>query len=119
MFHYASHIWEKLGEIAAYPIAWVGGIGLFVADAVIGGKIVIYMVVISAVIDLVCGIAVAISKKEFTQSELMRQTVEKLVVYGLAMLVFLCVDAAIEQETGFQTDITSGLVGVIIVLTEV
>ena len=119
MFHYASHIWEKLGEIAAYPAAWVGGIGLFVADAVIGGKIVIYMVVISAVIDLICGIAVAISKKEFTQSELMRQTVEKLVVYGLAMLVFLCVDGAIEAETGFQTDITSGLVGVVIVLTEV
>ena len=77
------------------------------------------MVVISATIDLICGIAVAKKKKEFTLSELMRQTVEKLVIYGLALLVFLCVDGAIEAETGFQTDITSGVVGALITLTEV
>ena len=76
------------------------------------------MVVISATIDLVCGIAVANKKKEFTLSELMRQTVEKLIIYGLALLVFLCVDVVIEQETGFQTDLTSGLIGVMITLIE-
>ena len=116
---YISHVWEKIVEMLQYPITWFGGLGLFVVDAVTGGKIVIYMVVISATIDLVCGIAVANKKKEFTLSELMRQTVEKLVIYGLALLVFLCVDSAIEVETGFQTDITSGVVGALITLTEV
>lgn len=116
---YIGHIWDKILEILQYPITWFGGLGLFVLDALAGGKIIIYMVVISATIDLVCGIAVANKKKEFTLSELMRQTVEKLVIYGLALLVFLCVDGAIEQETGFQTDITSGLIGVVITLTEV
>ena len=116
---YINHVWDKLGEIFHYPITWFGGLGLFVIDAVTGGKIIIYMVVISATIDLICGIAVAKKKKEFTLSELMRQTVEKLVIYGLALLVFLCVDGAIEAETGFQTDITSGVVGALITLTEV
>ena len=116
---YTSRVWEKLVDILHYPITWVGGLGLFVLDAVAGGKIVIYMVVISAVIDLLCGIAVAHAKHEFTLSELMRQTVEKLIVYGLALLVFLCVDGAIEQETGYQTDLTSGMIGVVITLTEV
>ena len=116
---YIGHVWDKILEILQYPITWFGGLGLFVLDALAGGKIIIYMVVISSAIDLVCGIAVANKKKEFTLSELMRQTVEKLVIYGLALLVFLCVDGAIEQETGFQTDLTSGLIGVVITLTEV
>ena len=116
---YIGHILDKLGEIFQYPITWIIGLGLFVLDAVSGGKMVIYMVVISATIDLICGIAVARSKKEFTLSELMRQTVEKLVIYGFALLVFLCIDKVIESETGFQTDITSGIVGVLITLTEV
>lgn len=116
---YIAKVWDKLGEIAHFPVAWLGGLAMFVADAVSGGRIVIYLVVVSAIVDLFCGIAVAHKKKEFTLSELMRQTVEKLVVYGLALLVFFCVDAAVEQETGLQTDITSGLIGVLITLTEV
>ena len=115
---YIGHMWDKILEILQYPITWFGGLGLFVLDALAGGKIIIYMVVISATIDLVCGIAVANKKKEFTLSELMRQTVEKLIIYGLALLVFLCVDVVIEQETGFQTDLTSGLIGVMITLIE-
>ena len=116
---YIHHIWDKIAEIMQYPITWFGGLCLFVLDALTGGRIIIYMVVISATVDLFCGIAVARKKKEFTLSELMRQTVEKLVIYGLALLVFLCVDGAIEAETGFQTEITSGVVGVLITLTEV
>ena len=119
MLHYISHIGDKISEILQYPITWFGGLFLFVADALTGGRIIIYLVVVSATIDLVCGIAVAHRKKEFTLSELMRQTVEKLVIYGLALLVFLCIDGAIKAEVGFETSITSGLVGVLITLTEV
>ena len=56
---YIGHVWDKILEILQYPITWFGGLGLFVIDALSGGKIIIYMVVISAAIDLVCGIAVA------------------------------------------------------------
>ena len=109
---------EKLGEIASYPLAWVSGFALFVLDAVTGGKLIIYVVIVAAIVDHACGIAVALTRKKFTQSELMRQTVEKLLVYGCVLLVFLCIDHVIERETGFETDITSGAIGVLMTLVE-
>ena len=109
---------HKTAEILQYPAGWLAGLGLFIADAVSGGQLIIYLVVIATVIDLACGIAVAIKRKNFAKSELMRLTVEKLVVYGLAMLVFLCIDKAIEAETSWEFALTSGVVGVVIAMTE-
>ena len=111
-------MWEKIEEIVVYPAAWLGGIGLFVADALSGGRLIIYMVVIASCIDLICGIGVAVKKKGFARSELMRLTVEKVMVYGLVLIVFMCVDLLIERETGFTTDITSGVVGTLMTLAE-
>lgn len=113
-----SHLWQKLVELIQYPVSWLAGLGLFIADAASGGRLIIYLVCIATFIDLVCGIAVAIKRKNFAKSELMRQTVEKLVVYGTAMLVFLCIDKAIETETSWEFALTSGVVGVVISMTE-
>lgn len=113
-----SHLWQKLVELIQYPVSWLAGLGLFIADAASGGRLIIYLVCIATFIDLVCGIAVAIKRKNFAKSELMRQTVEKLVVYGTAMLVFLCIDKAIETETSWDFALTSGVVGVVIAMTE-
>ena len=118
MFAIVSHIWQKIIEMLHYPAGWFLGLFLFVADAVTGGTLVIYLVVIATTIDLICGIAVSIKRKNFARSELMRLTVEKLVVYGAAMLVFLCVDKAIESETSWDFNLTSGVVGVVIAMTE-
>lgn len=113
-----SHIWQKLGEMLHQPAGWFIGLGLFIAEAVSGGSLIIYLVVIATLIDLICGIAVAIKQKNFAKSELMRLTVEKFVVYGAALLVFLCVDKAIESETSWDFALTSGVVGVVITMTE-
>ena len=113
-----SHLWQKVVEMLHYPAGWFMGLFLFVADAVTGGGLIIYLVVIATAVDLVCGIAVAIKRKNFAKSELMRLTVEKLVVYGAAMLVFLCIDKAIEAETSWEFGLTSGVVGVVIAMTE-
>lgn len=113
-----EHVWQKVVEMLHYPAGWLVGLGLFIADAVTGGGLIIYLVVIVTAIDLVCGIAVSIKRKNFAKSELMRLTVEKLVVYGLALLVFLCIDKAIADETSFDFAITSGVVGVVIAMTE-
>jgi len=109
---------EKISEVAQHPVAWLGGAGLFVMDALAGGRMIIYMVVIASAVDLLCGIGVAIKRKGFARSELMRLTVEKVLVYGFVLLVFMCTDLLIEKETGFTTDITSGLIGTIITLAE-
>lgn len=107
-----------MGELIQYPIVWISGLGLFIIDAVTGGRMIIYIVLIASIIDLICGIAVAIKRKSFARSDLMRQTVEKLLVYGLVLFVFLCIDNVVEKETGFATDLTSGIVGVVMTLTE-
>lgn len=117
-YNYISRMWEKFTEIANYPVAWLGGIGLFIADAFSGGRLIIYMVIIASAVDLICGIAVAVKRKSFARSDLMRRTIEKVLVYGCVLLVFLCVDLLIERETGFTTDITSGVVGTIMTLAE-
>lgn len=108
----------KIGEVLQYPLAWLAGLGLFIADAFTRGKLTIYLVVVACIVDLICGIAVAIHRGKFTRSELMRLTVEKLLVYGCVMLIFLCIDGAIAEETGFELSLTSTLVGVVITLTE-
>jgi len=116
--HIITHVWQKIIEILSHPAGWIAGLGLFIADAWSDGKLLIYLVVIATAIDLICGIAVAVKRKNFARSELMRQTVEKLVVYGTALLVFLCIDKAIEAETSLEIDLTSGIVGVVIAMTE-
>lgn len=118
MYSILSHIGQKVVEMLHYPAGWLVGLGLFIADAVSGGGLIIYLVVIATVIDLICGIAVAVKRKNFAKSELMRQTVEKLVVYGTATLVFLCIDRAVEAETDWEFALTSGVVGVVIAMTE-
>ena len=111
-------VWDKLLDILHYPAGWLAGFGIFIADAVTGGKFVIYTVVLASVIDLICGIAVSKKKKKFTLSELMRQTVEKLAVYGFVLLAFLCLDKVIDAETTLDITITSGVVGAIITMAE-
>jgi hypothetical protein len=114
----SSHFVDKVVEIARIPLAWLCGFALFISDAFTAGKPIVYIVVLATIIDLICGIAVAIKRKNFAKSELMRQTVEKLVVYGFALIVFIGIDHVIETKTNFTMDITSGFVGAIIAMTE-
>lgn len=115
---YITKLWVKIGDMFQHPWAWVSGLGLFIADAFTRGKLTVYMVIVACVIDLFCGIAVSIKRKRFTQSELMRLTVEKLLVYGCVMLVFLCIDGWIADKTDFTLALSSSLIGVLITLTE-
>ena len=113
-----QHIWDKLADIAKYPISWIAGFFLFLMNAVTGGTIIIYVIILASFIDLGCGIAVSRRQGTFTRSDLMRQTVEKVTVYGLAMIIFLSLDKYIMDRTDFTLALSSGLVGVVIVLVE-
>lgn len=119
LLSYLTKLFAKLGMVLQTPWAWLMGLGLFVADAATRGQLTIYLVVIACIVDFVCGIAVAVKRKRFAKSELMRLTVEKLLVYGCVMLVFLCIDGYIAAQTDFQMSLTSALVGILITLTEV
>ena len=118
LFTYITKLFSKIGVVFQQPWVWLTGLGLFVTDAATRGRLTIYLVVVACVVDLICGIAVAIKRKRFAKSELMRLTVEKLLVYGSVMLVFLCIDGYIASQTDFQLSLTSALVGIVITMTE-
>ena len=118
LLSYITKLWAKLCAVFRFPIVWIAGLGLFIADAFTRGKMTVYMVVVACTIDLICGIAVSIKRKMFTRSDLMRLTVEKLLVYGFVMLVFLCIDGWIADKTDFELALSSSLIGALITLTE-
>ena len=105
-------------EFAKYPLTWLAGFFMFVFNALTGGRLIIYTVVLASVIDLGCGIAVSVRMHRFTLSELIRQTVEKMVVYGLGLVVFLVIDSLVAQGTGFDVALTSGVVGIVMTFAE-
>ena len=113
-----AHVWQKCGELLHYPLSWLTAILLFIVEVFAGAKFLVLMVTVVTIMDAGWGIAVSIKRGKFTLSELMRQTVVKILVYGCALLVFLSLDKFVEMETGLTMEITSGLIGVIIVLTE-
>ena len=113
-----NHIGEKLIDIARYPISWLAGFFLFLTNAISGGTVIIYIIILASIIDLCCGIAVSRRRGTFTKSDLIRQTVEKVTVYGLAMLIFLSIDQVVASKTNFTLALSSGIVGVIITLAE-
>lgn len=113
-----QHVAEKLLDILHYPVSWLAGLALFAVNSLAGGRLIIYMVVIASVVDLICGIAVSLKQKKFTLSDLMRRTVEKVTVYGFALLIFLCIDHLIHEGLNLGIALTSGIVGVLITLAE-
>lgn len=113
-----AHVWQKCGELLQYPISWLTAFILFIAEVFAGSQFLVFMVVAVTIMDACWGIAVSIKRGKFTLSELMRQTVVKILVYGCALLIFLALDKFIARETGLTMELSSGLIGVLIVLTE-
>lgn len=113
-----SHLWQKCGEFLQYPLSWLTALALFITEVFAGARFLVLMVVVVTIMDAGWGIAVSVKRGQFTLSELMRQTVVKILVYGCALLTFLALDKFISQETGLTLEISSGLIGVVIVLTE-
>lgn len=113
-----THVWQKCGELLQYPLSWLTALVLFIAEVFAGSRFLVLMVVVVTIMDAGWGIAVSIKRGKFTLSELMRQTVVKILVYGCALLIFLALDKFVTQETGLTIEISSGLIGTLIVLTE-
>lgn len=91
---------------------WVAALALSTVEYFAGHSFVIFLVVAVTVMDAVWGIILANKRGEFTLSELARQTVAKLAVYGCALFVFVGLD----KFTG--STISSSVIGAIIVLVE-
>lgn len=91
---------------------WLMAVALFIADYFAGHVFVCFFVIGVTLMDAAWGIAVSVKRGEFTLSELARQTVVKLAVYGCALAVFVGLDRMV------GTTLSASVIGAIIVLVE-
>lgn len=108
----------KLGEALQHVWGWIIAVGLFIADIFAGHGFIVNLVVAVTLMDAIWGITVSLKQKKFALSELMRQTVGKIAVYGCALFGVAGVDFYLNSQTGLEMTITTAIVGVVIVLTE-
>lgn len=105
-------LFSKLESILQTGWGWgLGGV-LFVADYFSGHMFIVWLVVAVTLMDAIWGIAVSVRLGNFTKSELLRLTIDKLAVYGCALFVFVGID-----RIG-NTTLTASVVGAAIVLVE-
>ena len=99
MTHIISKLFVKLGAILQTVQGWVIAAGIFVAEYFFADHAtVVKAVLIAILLDAVWGISASIKQGKFTLSELMRQTVAKIAIYGSALAVFIQIDKVASTE---------------------
>lgn len=108
----------KLNEVLDSVWGWIAAIGLFIANIFAGHAFIVNLVVALTVMDAVWGVAVSIKQKKFVLSELMRNTIGKVAVYGCALFGVAGIDFYIQSQTGLEMTVTTAIIGIAISLTE-
>lgn len=104
----------KLGTILQTVQGWVLSAGIFLAEYFFADHAtVVKAVLIATLLDAVWGISASIKQGKFTLSELMRQTVAKIAIYGSALAVFIQIDKVA------STDLCTTVVSIPILVCEV
>lgn len=103
MDRYLIHFLETLKMILSTVWGWITGLAVLVVNIITDHKIAITLTVIVVVLDLAWGIAASVKQKKFTTSELMRDTVSKLAVYGTAILTFCFLDKMLGESVTLTT----------------
>ena len=114
MEKFIAHFIEKLLMILSTIWGWITGIALFVLNAIVDHRMAITFVVVVVALDLFWGLAAALKMHRFATSELMRDTLGKLAVYGTAILTFCFID----KMLGDSVTLTTAVICSIITLVE-
>lgn len=92
-------MFTKLSMIFQTVQGWLIALGMFLAEYFFATHgTVVKAVLILTILDAVWGIAVSIKQGKFTLSELMRQTVAKIAIYGSALAAFIQIDKVANTE---------------------
>jgi len=110
-----TNIIHKLMEILSTAWGWAAGAAIFCASYFAGNETAILITLLAIVLDGAWGIAAALAQKKFALSELARDTVMKMSVYGSAIICFIGIDKLLRSDTG----LTLAIVCTVIVLVEV
>lgn len=105
----------KLIDALSTSWGWLIGVIMFVVNLVVGYEAIVSFVVLAVVIDAFWGIASSLKQHKFTLSELGRNSLGKLAVYGTSMLLFIIIDKLLGINNGLPTNV----ICVSIILVEV
>lgn len=86
---------EKLCEVLSSVWGWVLFLVMVAVDFVSGYEVSVCIAMAAVVLDAIWGIASSIKQGRFALSELGRDSLSKLAVYGSVMFFFICVDKLI------------------------
>lgn len=109
-----EHFLNKLLEVLSTTWGWLMFVGLVVMNFIVGYEKMVGFTVMAIVLDAVWGIAASLVQKRFALSELARDTIAKLAVYGTAVFVFILID----KLTGLSGGLTTSIICVGIILVE-
>lgn len=93
---------------------WAGGAAAWCVGYFAGSGTAVVTVLLAIALDGVWGVAAALRQGRFALSELARNTVMKMAVYGSAVVCFIGIDRMLRIETG----LTLAIVCAVIVLVE-
>jgi len=109
-----GNFFERLGEILSTVWGWILCLIMVVVDYVTGYGMMVNIAVMAVVMDGAWGIASSLKQGNFALSELARDTLAKLAVYGCAVLSFIGIDRLL----GVGGGLTTGVICACIVLVE-
>lgn len=95
----------RLAEILSTVWGWLLFAAMVLADYVSGYGMMVDIAVTAVVMDAVWGIASSLKQGNFALSELARDTLAKLAVYGCAVLSFIGIDRMLGVDSGLTTSI--------------
>lgn len=108
--HFFTNVGGKLVAIFSTVQGWIGTLLLCICSYFAGHEFSVTAVIIAVVIDLIWGIWAAVIQKRFTLSELMRETISKMSVYGSALVLFVTIDKLLGSQSGLTVPIISSVI---------
>lgn len=118
MHTFMVHLALKFQDIMHSVWGCLAFVGTFIASFYAGQGPVIGAIVFVTLIDAVWGIWVSVKQHRFTRSDLMRMTVDKILVYFCVITVTCILDFIVKKNTGYNMTLTTAVVGSVIIFTE-
>lgn len=109
-----EHFMGKLQTVLSSAWGWAVALGLVVANFLTGYETIVGFTVVAVVTDALWGIASSVKQGRFTRSELMRNSLSKLAVYGSVILLFILID----KLMGVGNGLTTSVICICIILVE-
>ena len=100
-----EHFFGKLTEALSTVWGWVLCLCLRAANFLTGYETMVGFTVAAVVMDAAWGIASSLKQGRFTKSELARDSLSKLAVYGSVILLFILIDKLLGVGGGLSTSV--------------